>query len=157
MKNIIYILIPLSLLLTFSCTKPETHGSQSLTGVWKLDSLRILYIIKTPTGGSETDSIWRATGNIGTFEFLEDVVKYDYLTRNVQEKSTKNYTLRTFKEHSGFFKVRKWELSLPEKTYILEFGDQTSGAHIRAKKMTLISDPKAIGKQQMEFLFLSKL
>ncbi len=152
---------PLILLIAITlvlgrCTKPEIHASNSLVGTWKVDSLVILYINKTSTGSSTTDSIWRTQGNIGQFDFTEEMVKYDYKKRNVQQNSNVNYTLRTFKENAGFTKVRKWEIILPNKTYHVEFGDQTSDAHKNARKITLTHESDVIGKQEVEILYLGK-
>ena len=156
MKIYPYLLILLLSLVLARCTKPETHATASLEGTWKVDSLFILYINKTFTGSSGTDSIYRSSGEVGTFYFTHEMVKYDYKRRNTQLKANLNYTLRTFKENAGFAKVRKWEIILPDKTYNTEFGDQTSDAHKKARNLTLTYEPKAIGKQEMEIIHLSK-
>lgn len=157
MRLLMYLFLATIALTQFRCTKAETRASQSLIGEWRVDSLMILYMSRSSTGSStSTDSIWKSAGSLGIFIFNENKVNIDYQLRDTQIKTNPNYTLHSFKENAGFIKVRKWQLILPEKTYSLEFGDQTSDAHIKAKNITLLFEPPGTGNQQLEILHLSK-
>jgi hypothetical protein len=156
MKTYTFILLVTFILVLSCCTKPEIHASNSLVGTWKVDSLVILYINKTSTGSSGTDSIWESKGDIGSFDFTEEMVKFNYKKRNIHQNDNVNYTLHAFKKNAGFTKVRKWEIILPNKTYSLEFGDQTSDAHKNARKITLTFEPNEVGKNEVEIIHLGK-
>jgi hypothetical protein len=141
------------LILFIRCTKPEIHAEKSLLGSWKVDSLYMMYS-KSPS--QSIDSIWRFNKPSGKITFRADEVNIEYNLRNKKVMLTGGYKLWSYRENAGFFKVRKWELTVSDKLYKVEFGNETKHAHKNAERILLTLKPSTTGKREAEMLFMSK-
>lgn len=127
----------LSLLLTACQDDDLAQGINSLEGSWQVTAAKSFYEIAQPDGRLQRSRV-DEEGNLGRFEFAEDMVSYQFNRNDTLYQGRERWHLENTRENQGFFKVNRFTLLIDGTfTFKCEFEDQTKNAEQNAKNITL--------------------
>lgn len=144
-----------SLLLVSSCNDPIEDGLESLQGVWTVTQVVEITSIVNDLGTEETGQVTNDEPE-GQFEFIDQTLDYSYTLSDSEVFGSDDFELISFKENSGFTKVRRFELEVGEKVYQTVFDDDTKKSYKDATSMTLIETVNEESTQMKVVLQLEK-
>ena len=154
MKNTI-ILLCSCLLSACATTSNLNQAKKSLQGTWKVNKIYSAYGQRVANGIS-TDEEHTETGNLGTFNFGENQVTYQFTRRDTAYNATSSWILNRTKVNQGFTQVEVYLLDLTTYDFVCQFGDQTSDAERNATKVRLIYETPDVGYYQTFQLEMEK-
>ncbi len=143
LKNIIFIIIffPIAFQLA-SCTKDQVQAENSLEGIWEVTLIRSNYGMFSETVFNATESI-EESGELGTFNFMEDVVQYSFTRNDTLFNETSSWRIDLEKVNSGFTRVNEFTLDIEDQfLFDVRFEDETSNAEKDAKNVSLTQIPQ---------------
>lgn len=130
----------ISSLLMMSCSKDIDQARESINGTWNVTTAF------TSTGsfsGSTfiADTDQTETGNLGTFEFSDSQVVYDFIRQDTSYVGDNSWVLSSERVNAGFTKVTKYTLSIDD-TFLFDvfFGDGTSDSQDDASIIQLTQE-----------------
>jgi hypothetical protein len=133
-------IIALSCLL-ISCNKDERQAEKSIEGMWEVTAI-------TTTEGQIANGVFTETstkmetGQLGTFDFLDETVNYNFTRNDTTYNGNTSWFLTSEKINSGFTRVNQHTLTLTDKfVFEVTFEDATKNAEKNAKKMTFAKNP----------------
>lgn len=138
-----------------SCSDPVEKGNQSLVGSWTIAKATELENQPTNSGNLNVSQIENNNPE-GEFIFSKDSVKYSYTLPKGVVSSSDSYILHRERVNSGFTKVNLFTIDLGDKSFALEFGDQTTKSYKDATKIRLTESIESDGIEQVVILELIK-
>ncbi len=135
----IYSLLLVSLML-IACVKDEKQASNSIEGLWQVNEMITIYAYDN--GGFLDEDVVEEQGDLGSFDFGENIVDYEFIRNDTLFSGQENWTLSTERVNEGFIRVTKFTLKVGERfEFDVAFGDQTKNAEKNATEMRLIQMP----------------
>ncbi|MFD2035443.1 hypothetical protein ACFSKL_11610 [Belliella marina] len=122
-------------IIFYSCHDYESEATHNLLGDWQVNEV----IITFGSVPLSQDSVWYFEGDIGDFLFEREILKYNYLSNELNQQGESEYVLTSSKEKAGFNSVRKWLLKMSDREYEIEFDDGTKRSYENANKITMIN------------------
>jgi|GEM_PF-832205 hypothetical protein len=127
--------------LLISCNKDERQAKNSIEGMWEVTAITTTkgqinnaFFVETST---ETE-----TGQLGTFDFLDETVNYNFTRIDTTYNGSSIWFLKSEKINAGFTRVNQHTLTLTDNfIFDVTFEDDTKNAEKNAKKMTLTKNP----------------
>lgn len=157
MKNILLLLILLSLTTLDSCIEEELEARESINGLWRVTTIESYYGEFTTHGHNGLDIVTNE-GSLGSFEFEEDrQVKYKFLRNDTTYQDTASWVFTSTSERQVGFEVTKYGLDISsDYSFGVTFGDNTRNSAKDARQMTLIQWPEHAGYGVGIVILLSK-
>jgi predicted nucleotide-binding protein (sugar kinase/HSP70/actin superfamily) len=143
MKNSIYFLFIVALNATLlSCNRDEVQAENSVRGVWQITSTNVTKGEFDESNFVSNESEMQ-TGQLGSFDFGEDVVTYNLnIGEEIMSGTKEPWTLTTKKVNSGFTRINVNTLTIGNKfVFDVTFEDGTKNSERKATRMALVSDP----------------
>lgn len=135
------LLVAIACLLFASCKKDERQAQQSLQGKWKVTAIESNYG-DFSEGGYAVDTSISESGKLGTFNFSEDQVDYEFTRRDTLYSGSRAWQLRAEKVNDGFVRVLQFTLTVEnEFTFDVQFEDATKNSEKKAKTAIFWEQP----------------
>ena len=154
-KSIIFLTI---MLCTFSCQKEEDRAIESLIGDWKITTITTQYGEYDDLGRFESDSSSTAIGQLGTFNFMEVDVSYNFSNNDKVFNNISQWNLNYDRVKEGFTGKDQYTLTIKDQfIFDVRFGDQTSDSEKNATSATFEETLKnTVGLDTLMTLTLEK-
>lgn len=126
-----------SSILLMSCGKNIDQARESINGTWSVTSAFTSSGSFTGTTFfADTDN--RETGNLGSFEFTDTQVAYEFTRQDTSYVGDDTWVLSSERVNSGFTKVTKYTLTIENKfLFDVLFEDGTKDSQDDANSITL--------------------
>lgn len=152
--KLFYILLVCS--LCAACNKDEKQAQRSLEGTWNVTAVASNYGNFSDTGVS-IDSTVSENGALGTFQFGDSRVDYQFTANNTIYEGSTPWQLEAEKVNEGFVRVNQFTLTIEDAfVFEVQFEDATKNAEKKAKSATFTEKPPSESSVQV-VLWLEKV
>jgi len=136
-----------------SCTMYDRRQAErSLQGIWNVN---FIFSDEKDRTGPNRDGHHKESGQLGTFSFSGNQVVYSYTRLGTIYTDTSPWTLTGERVRDSFFTSIRYTLTLKDRAYDVQYGDQTSDAEHDAKNVELRLIPDS-NQRPYHILSLSK-
>jgi hypothetical protein len=141
--NIFKLPILLIALLYFSsCEKDDIQARESIRGNWTVVEITSLYASFTANGFGTPTATVSEQGQLGTFNFEEDVVDFSFTRNDTLFAGNSTWNLSTERVNAGFTQVTEFTLAIEnEFVFDLTFEDATLNSEKDAREVTFTNSP----------------